>query len=241
MIIRRKLVAGLVASVLASSVFATGIPVFNIEEALFHQVVQTVHYGEEIKQLVSQVQTAQSQLKAMQGVRKAADILALPGIQDQIPAQYQTIIDLSSKIQSGQLKDNFARNQALKQAISLIKQGKMQNKETDRAVQAMQSALSDDADMWTQAMKESDKSMARIQTLMDQIKASPDPKDIADLQARLASENQYLQVQQTRLNTAMSATQARMAILEQQEVERGKMMSKGRDVPVVNPFADAGS
>ncbi|MDD1606967.1 MAG: hypothetical protein LUQ18_00345, partial [Methylococcaceae bacterium] len=73
--------------------------------------------------------------------------------------------------------------------------------------------------------------MSNIQTLLDQIEQSPSAKQIADLQARIQSEQVFMQNETNRLLSMAQMRESQKDLRQQQEVETALKETQDRTVP----------
>lgn len=209
-------VAGLSSSNTAK---ASGIPVIdaaNMTQNLMSHVEDIAKFVEQIEQLKAQLTQMQQQYEALTGSRNLGDILNNPAFQDYLPADWQNVY---KSLQNGGYSGLTGTAAAIRDANRLFdtcaaKQGQDKTLCERAASKAAQDkAFADDA--FDRARSRWD----QIEGLMRQINQTHDPKGIAELQARIASETAMIQNEQVKMNLYAMAAQAEDRLIQQQQKE----------------------
>jgi type IV secretion system protein VirB5 len=224
----RHTIIALSLSVLTVGTAIAAIPVYDpIANATlaYEKAENLIRWKNQLESWRKQYKQMEDAYKAVTGIRKAADLLNIPEIRRRIPQQYDQLVNLADRIQNGQISTPDAQTKAIRDAIAIIKSADLKSKVAEDAVNALRTTVAQDVATWDAAWKESSKRIEQIQYLMDKIKDpayANDAKAIADLQARLASEQQFLTLENTRLQIMKNIQESRQRMRLQQADERNK-------------------
>ena len=189
------------------------IGIFNPLHAQGIPVIDAANLAQAIQQVTAwaqQLEQMQRQISNMSGVRNMGQLAQTARLY--LPREYQGILNegigawsaiynaarvfdmtlskLDGNSPSGQAFSGIAKQAALNRAVS------------------------------EEAYKTAGDRFAAIQILMDKINASPDDKDVQDLQARIAAEQVMMQNEMNRLQTLAMLAQAQRDLAMQQAAER---------------------
>ena len=186
-----------------SAVLAGGIPVIDVS-SLTQQILQVQHMVQQIEQLQQHIQISQKEFENMSGVRHMGGVIN-SAYDKNIAVQPQTIL----------------QQQGLKNAQQLGLKGTVANlhnqQNQHRATWLAQSQKS---------LQQSQERFDALSGLLTKINQSPDQKDVLDLQARIQTEQAFLQNETIKLNMLQSQLQAEQA-LQQQKIQQMRLESTG--------------
>jgi type IV secretion system protein VirB5 len=193
-------------------------------EQVEKQVQQIEQMRQQVEQAKAQLEQAKSQYQALTGSRNLGEVLNNPVYRDYLPQQWQGVYDSVRQGGyaglTGNAKTIQANNQVFDTCAVLSRDpDKARAKE---AVAACQAAAALHAQQKAFALEAFDKARGRldqIQGLMRAINATKDPKEIAELQARIAVEQAAIQNEQTKLQMYQLAAQAERDLQLQRERE----------------------
>lgn len=208
---------------------ASGIPVVDIA-SIAQTIKQLLEMQKQFSELQNQTGLAADQLDSLTGVRNMADLVNDPSSRYYIPADYQDILKLTAMIQGGDYDGLQDRLGDILDAVTLLDiddtayaSGSIEAEDyvADQNQIALNSALAE------AAYNEANDRTANIQVLLDKVNDATDPKDIADLQARIAAEQLMLTNEQNKL-IALEQTQAAYWERQQQRKKEGRIMALGK-------------
>ena len=215
--------AALCASMLFGATAANaGIPVIDVA-ALVQAVQEVMQSIQQITNQIRQIEQLQSQVDAITGARNLGAILNNPALQNYIPANatqlvgnvqsngYAGLTDSARTLRNAQMTYN---------CLNLAGNDRTQC-QSGLAMPYQQKAFMQDA------MDSARGRIAQIQSLMQQINATPDAKAVAEIQARIEAENAMLQHQQTQINLARGLADAEARIAESRARE-GQLQQASR-------------
>lgn len=201
--------AGLVLLVSTlGTVHASGIP--TVDAATIAQLQQ--QYETAVKQLStlqSQLENAKSQLKAMTQSSGFGNVVGDPTQRDRfrqaLPSQSDDLLDRSG---SSSLNTDVKAAQDKVLAPVDFASDRAQLSQDALNIEATSKAMSQRAyDSMTQRL-------ANIDALQDKINQTTNPKEIAELQARIAIEQANISAEQTRIELAQQQLQAERNLLQ---------------------------
>ncbi len=179
--------------------FASGIPVLDVAGLV--QAVQQVQTAyEQLTQLQNQLKQAERTYESMTGARGMTELLNNPAARKFLPEDMQAILEATSE-----LTDKY------KAAGRLLKNNAWQDAAMEAAKHLSDqesSAATDLANSETTYNRAGER-IEEYQDFVDQIDESTDPKAIQDLQARIQSEQVFLQNETVRLQSMQLAQQAK--------------------------------
>ena len=194
---------------------ASGIPVFD-GAAAANAVQNLVKWAEQLKQMQSQLDQAKQLYASMNGIRGMGSILNNPELRNYLPADWQKVYDsvktggyngltdaAKAIRDNNQVYDNCAHQTGSAQAICYR--------------QAAQSAQY--KDFVGQALASSQKRLNQIQSLMNTINTTTDAKAIAELQARISSEQATIANEATQMQLFKMMADAEQQLVSQQQRE----------------------
>ena len=202
-----------------------GIPVIDVAN-LTQAIQQVVAWAEQYSQMVEQIEQMERQYRqlerdydAVTGIRGMGDLVNNRLARRYLPDEYQTI-----------LRDGVGQWRAIRDAA----------KKFDVALTSLD-ASSDAAKAFAQVAKQAAINRASaeeayntasnrfddIQVLLDRVNGAPDPKDIADLQARIQAEQVMMVNEANKLQMLAQLASAQRDLQAQQAVEIGMKASRG--------------
>ncbi|MDQ2736660.1 MAG: P-type DNA transfer protein VirB5 [Pseudomonadota bacterium] len=199
-----------------------GIPVIDVA-ALVQAVQEVMQSIEQITNQIRQIEQLQSQYQAITGARNLGDVMNNPALQNYIPANATQLLgNVQSSGYSGLTDSARTLRDAQMTYNCLNLSGSAQTQcQSGLAMPYQQKALMQDA------MDAARGRIGQIQSLMQQINATPDAKAVAEIQARLDAENAMLQHQQTQINLARGMADADARIAESRAKE-GQLQQASR-------------
>ncbi len=199
-----------------------GIPVIDVA-ALVQAVQEVMQSVQQVTNQIRQIEQLQSQYQAITGVRNLGDVMNNPALQNYIPVNVTQLLgNVQSSGYSGLTDSARTLRDAQMTYNCLNLSGAAQTQcQSSLAMPYQQKALMQDA------MDVARGRIAQIQSLMQQINATPDAKAVAEIQARLDAENAMLQHQQTQISLARGMADADARIAESRAKE-GQLQQASR-------------
>ena len=183
---------------------------------------QTAHvealakYVEQIQQLKFQVEQLRQQYAALTGGRGLGAILNDPRLREYLPADWQRVYDAirsgGYEGLTGPARDIYQANRVYDTCTGLVAEAR-QTCEAQAVKPAQDKAFALEA--YTKAQQR----LAQIESLMQQINKTEDPKAIAELQGRIAAEQAAVQNEQTKLQMFALISQAEDRLQQQRQHE----------------------
>ena len=215
--------AALCTSMLLGATAANaGIPVIDVA-AIVQAVQEVMQSVQQVTNQIRQIEQLQSQVDAITGARNLGAVLNNPALQNYIPANATTLL---GNVQSSGYAGLTGSARTLRDAQMTynclnLSGGAQTQCQSALAMPYQQKAFMQDA------MDAARGRMAQIQSLMQQINATPDTKAVAEIEARLGAENAMLQHQQTQINLARGMADADARIAESRAKE-GQLQQASR-------------
>ncbi len=189
----------------------------SIAQNIANHVEDVAKFVQQIEQLKLQVEQQKQQFEALTGARNLGDIFNDPRFRQYLPADWQKVYD---SVKSGgyagltgTAKSIFDQNH-IYDACSSIQDN---DQKSVCEQQATKPAL--DQGMATDAYNTATDRLNQIEQLTQQINATQDPKAIAELQGRIATEQAAIQNEQTKLQLYQMVADAQDKIQEQRQNE----------------------
>ena len=203
----------------ATAAFAQ-IPVTDIAQnaqTILDQAANIAQYIEQVQQLKMQVQQQEQQYQALTGSRNLGDIFNDPKYRQYLPADWQGVYDQVKTGGyaglTGTAKAIYDKNRVYDACQS------MQDPDQQSACQASAVKPSIDQGMATDAYTTATARLNQIEQLGKQINQTSDPKAIAELQGRIATEQAAINNEQTKLQLYQMVADAQDKIQEQRQRE----------------------
>ena len=191
--------------------------VANITQDAMNQAANIAQYIAQVEQLKMQVQQQMEQYKALTGTRNLGDIFNDPKYRQYLPADWQKVYD---QVRSGgysgltgTAKSIYSDNQIYDSCAAI----QMADQKVVCEQQATKPAI--DQGMAMDAYNTATSRLDQIEQLTRQINSTQDPKAIAELQGRIATEQAAIQNEQTKLQLYQMVADAQDKIQEQRQRE----------------------
>jgi type IV secretion system protein VirB5 len=191
--------------------------VANITQDAVNQAANIAQYIAQVEQLKIQVQQELQQYQALTGSRNLGDIFNDPKYRQYLPADWQKVYD---QVKSGGYagltgtsRSIYDKNQIYDACASVQDADQKSVCEADATKPAL------DQGMATDAYNTAASRLDQIEQLTKQINATDDPKAIAELQGRIATEQAAIQNEQTKLQLYQMVADAQDKIQEQRQRE----------------------
>lgn len=208
----------LVLGLAAGSPAHAGVPVIDAAN-LTQSIQQVIAWGEQYRQMVTQIQELQRAYDNLSGIRNMGDLVNNPLARRYLPDEYQDI-----------LRNGVGQWEAIRDAA----------KKFDMAASSL-SASSDAANAFEQVARQAAINRAGaeeayrtastrfndIQVLLDRVNAAPEAKDIADLQGRIQAEQVMMQNEANKLQMLAQLASAQKDLQNQQAREIGMKALRG--------------
>jgi type IV secretion system protein VirB5 len=205
---KKNIIKIAVSSILAiASINSNAIVVYD-PTAAHNALKSIIEAKNQLIQLKNQVEQARNTFKSMNGTRGIVNLLQDPLIIGKMPKQYQ---DLYSDIKSqtgGKWKDLYTLSTSDKK-INAAKSADFK--------QAYADMLKNYDIKMTKAFDESAARLTNLSGLTEKITITKDPKEIADLQARIAAEQGAIALDSARFNMLKEAKNMELEILKENE------------------------
>ncbi len=191
-----------------------GIPVVDGTQAA-NMVQQLAHNVEQVAKLKAQLEQMQAQYKALTGSRDVSALFNQSGLKNYLPQDWQKVYDT---VQSGGYKGLDGTAKAMADAAGIM--SKCKNYSNSQQKSACENAAAQSIaqkDMVGQAFDKASARLNQIDSMISRIKTTQDPKEIADLQARIQGEQAAIQNEATKLQLYQMMAQANEKIAQQQK------------------------
>lgn len=203
----------------SGNVFAQ-IPVTDIAQnaqTIANQVANIAQYMEQVATLKQQVTQQEQQYAALTGSRNLGDIFNDPKYRQYLPADWQQVYDSvrngGYSGLTGTARTVFEKNHVYDACQS------MRNPAQNAACEAAAVKPSIDQGMAQDAYQAATDRLDQIDQLSRQINSTEDPKAIAELQGRIATEQAAIQNEQTKLQLYQMIADAQDKIQDQKQNE----------------------
>ncbi|UZB06167.1 P-type DNA transfer protein VirB5 (plasmid) [Xanthomonas citri pv. fuscans] len=210
----------ILAAILALSGTAfAGVPVTVIADvpAITNQIETMAKWKAQYDQMVSQINQMQKQYDAVTGPRGLGQIMNNPALRDYLPSDWQKVYDSvrtgGYNGLSGSAAAIYDDNKVFDACARLAAGAQRTACEAAAVKPAQDKAFAGDA--YAAAKSRLD----QINSLMGQIDQTKDPKAIAELQGRIASEQAMIANEQTKLQLFQMMAQADEKLQEQRKRE----------------------
>ncbi len=174
-------------------------------------------YVEQIGQLKQQYEQMQQQYSALTGSRNMGEIFNDSALRNYLPSDWQQVYDSVRSGGYGGLsstgKSIYDQNKVYDACASVT------DSTQKSACEAAAVKPSQDKAFASDAYKSAEKRMSQIDSLMGQINQTPDPKAIAELQGRIATELAAIANEQTKLQLYQMVAAAEDKVQQQRAHE----------------------
>jgi len=216
--------AALCVGVFSGNAAHAGIPVIDVA-ALTQAIQQVIAWGQQYEQmtaqytqLLQQYRQLVQQYNAVTGTRNLGDVLNNPLLQQAVPGGTQLMTAYSS-INSNGFAGLSAAGRALRRATMLYNcEGRVG--EDLQLCQAASVTNSQNQASYQSALDLITQRTTQIQALQGSINSTSDPKAIAELQARIASENAQITNDANRIALMRAIADSQDRLVQQQYRER---------------------
>ncbi len=206
----RKLMIGMACAMAVSSSQA-GIPVFD-GAAVLNLVTQYKQLMQQYTTLKTQLSTAESQLESMTGSRGMAGLLTNPAVQSQLPADWKNVM-----------------NNVKSTGTYTVERNKLPTSANPKINAVYDNMAVNNATM-TDFFKRANDRLEQVAQLQASIDSASDPAAKADLQSRIASEQ----------NSIAGTTQLLAILKEKQAQDLGLARSAASRNRMCSEFKNAG-
>jgi type IV secretion system protein VirB5 len=191
--------------------------VANIAQSAVDQAANIAQYIQQVATLKSQLTQQEQQYSALTGSRNLGDIFNDPKYRQYLPADWQKVYDSVKNGGysglTGTAQSIYSKNHIYDACQS------MQDPDQNAACQAAAVKPSIDQGNAQDAYQAATDRLDQIDQLTQQINTTQDPKAIAELQGRIATEQAAIQNEQTKLQLYQMVADAQDKIQEQRENE----------------------
>lgn len=215
----RKLHRILIEALLAGAVLCTSMPTLaqipvTDAASLAQQIQQVAAWQQQLQGMYQQYQQQLKQFQALTGARGFGDVLANPLLQRYLPLNLKQMYD---GVATGNMSSvaSAARQQAMIFDCLTIKDP-VQQTLCNRQLNAPFAVK----DMFTKAYEGAEATFESIEGLRKQINFTQDPKAIAELQARIQTEQANAQNALVKVQMAAKLAEIETKLVEQEKYER---------------------
>ena len=215
----RKLHRILIEALLAGAVLCTSMPTLaqipvTDGASLAQQIQQVAAWQQQLQGMYQQYQQQLKQFQALTGARGFGDVLANPLLQRYLPLNLKQMYD---GVATGNMSSvaSAARQQAMIFDCLTIKDP-VQQTLCNRQLNAPFAVK----DMFTKAYEGAEATFESIEGLRKQINFTQDPKAIAELQARIQTEQANAQNALVKVQMAAKLAEIETKLVEQEKYER---------------------
>lgn len=206
----------------------------SIAQQVTHQIETIAKWKMQYDQMVEQIDGMEREYKALTGSRGLGTVLNDPRYREYLPTEWQGVYDsvrnggysglsgrASSIYNENQVFDGCAHIQINAQRLAC----------EARAVKGAQ-----DKAFALDAYDAARDRLNQIDQLMGRINTTQDPKDIAELQGRIAAEQAMIANEQTKLQMYAMVSEAEDRIQAQRQMEVNAKANARRGVPTLQPL-----
>lgn len=172
----------------------------------------------QLQQMKNQVEQGKKHIEAITGNKKFGEVHHNKGLQQSLPQEWQGLYQAT---QSG-----ISALQGLMDTVKTVKgeeqfSGSVDDMQKHIEARMEQVAITDKA-VGLQAYQGLQGRMKQVDDLMAEIKNTSDPKGIAELQARIAIEQAYIQNEMTKLQLVGQLQRAEQQLIEHQKYQMSR-------------------
>lgn len=180
---------------------ASGIPVIDVA-SIAEAIKAYMQLQKQFTELQEQTGLSEEQLRSLTGSRGMADLVNDPNSRFYIPAEYQDVLKLTAGVSGGDYDDLQNRIEELVETSTLLNvEDTAYGSESleGQAYIADQNQIALNSALAEEAYNQANRRTENIQVLLDKVNDADDPKDIADLNARITAEQLMLSNEQNKL------------------------------------------
>ncbi|KFA30049.1 P-type DNA transfer protein VirB5 [Xanthomonas vasicola] len=209
----------LAATLALSGTAFAGVPVTVIADvpAITNQIETMAKWKAQYDQMVSQINQMKQQYDSVTGSRGLGQIMNNPALRDYLPSDWQKVYD---SVRTGGYNGLSGSAAAIYDANKVFDAcGRMAAGAQRTACEAAAVKPAQDKAFAGEAYAAAKSRLDQINSLMGQINQTQDPKAIAELQGRIASEQAMIANEQTKLQLFQMMAQADEKLHEQRQRE----------------------
>ncbi|MCC4621437.1 P-type DNA transfer protein VirB5 [Xanthomonas cassavae CFBP 4642] len=225
----------LAATLALSGTAFAGVPVTVIADvpAITNQIETMAKWKAQYDQMVSQINQMQKQYDAVTGPRGLGQIMNNPALRDYLPSDWQKVYD---SVRTGGYNGLSGSAAAIYDANKVFDAcGRMAAGAQRTACEAAAVKPAQDKAFAGEAYAAAKSRLDQINSLMGQINQTQDPKAIAELQGRIASEQAMIANEQTKLQLFQMMAQADEKLQEQRQREINAKLNARRGYSALQP------
>lgn len=209
-----------------------GVPVIDVA-ALLQAVQEVMNSITQIQNQVNQIQQYQQQLDSIRGIRNLGDVWNNPALQNYIPRDALQVARGIETMGYGGLNGTA---KTLRDAAMLYNCADLFDEERRRCQAELAMPYQHKA-FFQDALNAAKDRVGQIQSLMNEINLTQDPKAIAEVQARIEAENALLAHEQSQISLARGMVEAEVRVAEARDREAAlqQISRRGRLIDHVTP------
>lgn len=197
------------------------------------QIETIKKWVEQYKQMESQITQLENQYKAVTGTRNLGEVFNNPELKNYLPPEWQSVYD---SVRSGGSQGLTGRGAQVYQQSKIYDACQaIVNAESKLSCEAMAVKGAQDKGNVMDAFDAAKKRLTQINQLMGQINGTTDPKAIAELQARISTEQAAIANSQTEMQLYAMVSAAEDKVLEQQRREINAKANARKGVAPLQP------
>lgn len=189
----------------------------HIATSVMNQIESIAKYVEQIAQLKAQLEQMEQQYKALTGSRNLGAILNDPKFKDYLPPGWAEVYDSVRNGGYSGLTGSAAAIYEAAKKYDACQHIKRDDERINCQARAIKGAT--DKGFAVDAFEVAKGRLGQIEQLMNRINSTDDPKAIAELQGRIATEQAMIQNEATKLQMFQIIAQAEDRIQQQQRHE----------------------
>ncbi|WP_055026632.1 MULTISPECIES: P-type DNA transfer protein VirB5 [Xanthomonas] len=219
---------------LSGTAFA-GVPVTVIADvpAITNQIETMAKWKAQYDQMVSQINQMKQQYASVTGSRGLGQIMNNPVLRDYLPSDWQKVYD---SVRTGGYNGLSGSAAVIYDANKVFDAcGRMAAGAQRTACEAAAVKPAQDKAFAGEAYAAAKSRLDQINSLMGQINQTQDPKAIAELQGRIASEQAMIANEQTKLQLFQMMAQADEKLQEQRQREINAQLNARRGYSALQP------
>lgn len=205
---RKSLAAAAVALSLSTTPAWAGIPVIDVA-SLTQAILEVAAWGQQANDMVNQIKHAKDTLEALKSGRGLGAFANDVGLQNYLPADMLKAVSAIDKLGHGGMT---SAAKTLREAAMIYNCLDLVGAAQTRCQTSLSKPYQTKATMEA-GLKTAEGQIAQIDRLMERAGTTNDPKEIAEIQARIGAENAMLQVQMAKISLlrGLQETEARLA------------------------------